>query len=569
MSTFYHPYNFIPATGKINGEVTPAVPYDYHLDSKDQNGASTTARHDLYLNEHLSGRLICRIKTVTPTVVGNKHTKEREHDDASPTLIYLYRWRGKVAIPANSLRGMISNAVEIISQSALRVLDKEYWPSFAAINPNLVPWHDSRRATGGLTPAELIFGAVEDNKTKDGNDGSKNNSETQSFNLATRIRFYDALTLPDCEAKILEDRTTLKELGAPEPRAKDAQPGQKKEFNIDSGTINLYFDKDDKPLTHREVRIALDKQEALYPHGRKFYLLHKTDAINFKKKPSDNDDRKSKCELIDKEQTFFFHIDFDNLSHAELTLLIHALQPDADFHHRIGLGKSLGLGIVTVNICDLFIKDFKQRYAQPAATKYHQHKRFYEYRDWQLSSRYKLEKEALQTAGEFQAPEDDSFIDQDSLKLLRQTGKYQYLNLTPDISVRWRKGYEEYASRLPPLSVDLTELPVYPIGSKPKPQWLANLYQENTPAHQWLRNYIVQSLNAEAFEFVHEQEMNQIILGVNLAINWLSIEDPDQKRKAKNIIWSAANFIDSAWGKTNAEHKQAKRIYETRRNQEL
>ncbi len=435
MSTFYHPYNFIPATGKINGEVTPAVPYDYHLDSKDQTGASTIARHDLYLNEHLSGRLICRIETVTPTVVGNKHTKERKHDDASPTLIDLYRWQGKIAIPANSLRGMLSNAVEIISQSALRVLDKEYWPSFSAIHPNLLPWHDSRRASGGLTPAELIFGAVEDNQAKDDKETSENNRETQSHNLATRIRFYDALTLPTCEATILEQKT-LKELGAPEPRAKDAQPEQKKEFNIDSGTINLYFDKNDKPLTHREVRTALDEQEPLYPHGRKFYLLHKIDARNYEKKLNDSDDRKSKCELIDKEQTFFFHIDFDNLSHAELTLLIHALQPDADFHHRIGLGKSLGLGIVTVNICDLFINDPKQRYTQLTGTKYHRYQQFFKCRDWQLTSRYKLEKEALQTAEEFQAPEDDSFIDQDSLKLLRQTGKYEYLNLTPNISVR-------------------------------------------------------------------------------------------------------------------------------------
>ncbi len=62
--------------------------------------------------------------------------------------------------------------------------------------------------------------------------------------------------------------------------------------------------------------------------------------------------------------------------------------------------------------------------------------------------------------------------------------------------------------------------------------------------------------------------MNQIILGVNLAVNWLSIENPNQKKQAKNIIWSAANFIDSAWGKTNAEHKQAKGIYVSGKNQE-
>lgn len=468
MSTFYHPYNFIPATGKINNADTPTTAYDYHLNPEKQTGASTTARHDLYLNEHLSGRLICRIKTVTPTVVGNKHTKEREHDDASPTLIDLYRWRGKVAIPANSLRGMISNAVEIISQSTLRVLDRPYWSSFAAINSNLVPWHDSRRANGGLTPAELIFGVVEDNKTKDSNKGSENNSETQSHNLATRIRFYDALTLPDCEAKILEDRTTLKELGAPEPRAKDGPPD--KPFKIDSTTINHYFKNHKKSLTHRQVRDALGKQEALYPHGRKFYLLHKTDAINFKKKPDDNDKRKSKCELIDKEQIFFFHIDFDNLNHAELTLLIHALQPDADFHHRIGLGKSLGLGIVTVKICDLFIKDFKQRYSQLAATKYHQHKQFIEDNDWFKCPRYISEQKAKQTLQDTpgsQLPNDRSLIDENSLNLLQQSGKYDFLE--QNIPVRWRQGRNELACKLPSLSLSSKKLPIC-FAHKPRPK---------------------------------------------------------------------------------------------------
>ena len=469
MSTFYHPYNFIPTTGKINDADTPAAAYDYHLKSEKQTGASTTARHDLYLNEHLSGRLICRITTVTPTVVGNKHTKEREHDDASPALIDLYRWRGKVAIPANSLRGMISNAVEIISQSALRVLDRPYWPSFAAINSNLVPWHDSRRANGGLTPAELIFGAVEDNKTKDGNNGDENDSETQSCNLATRIRFYDAL--PVCEIST-QEQVTLKELGAPEPRAKDAQPGRKK-FNIDKPTVNFYFKKNNLTLTHREVRAALDKQETLDPQGRKFYLLHPHEKIAYIKNPKDNDDRKSKCELIDKEQTFFFHIDFDNLRQAELTLLIHALQPDTNFRHRIGLGKSLGLGIVKVNICDLFIKDFKQRYAQLTATRYHQHEQFIEDNGWFRCPRYISEqkaKQTLQNTPGSQLPDDQSLIDETSLNLLQQSGKYDFPE--PNTVIRWRQGHKELPCKLPSLSTTARKLPV--CSTQPRPSSAKN-----------------------------------------------------------------------------------------------
>jgi len=561
MSTFYHPYNFIPATGKVNNAKTPTM-------------SSHETRHDLYMNNRFSGRIICELKTITPTIVGNIHKKERENDDASPTLVDLYTWKGKEAIPANSLRGMISNSIEIISQSALRILDREYWPSFATISPDLLPWHDSRRSTSGLTPAELMLGVVEDND-------SDKQEDTYSSSLAARVHFYDALPIPGSDVTTLpkatckepgkhEPRILLKELGKPEPRAKDAEPGQKP-FNIDSGSINNYFEKNSKPLTHREVREALRKKEPLDPRGRKFYLLHEYQDINYEHKNRDEDNRKSKCRLIEKEQEFYFHIDFDNLSEAELTLLKYGLKPDeSNFHHRIGLGKSLGLGVIAINICNLFIKDTTQRYSFDFTTsKYHSYQKFNENTNWQLFSRYKLEKEALATARMFQFPENNTFIDQTSLKMFCKIGKYEFLkqqagtDKSPEqkILVRWRKGYKEYASRLPSLSAGLDKLPIYPIGTKPRSQWLANLCIEDSQNHNWLRQTIAKLIDKDSIEATEEQDINQIILSLALAECWQAIEDPGLKNGVKNIIWQAAHFIDSTWGADNEKHAQAKKIY--------
>jgi hypothetical protein len=62
----------------------------------------------------------------------------------------------------------------------------------------------------------------------------------------------------------------------------------------------------------------------------------------------------------------FFHVDFDNLSNAELTLLLAALKPSDGFLHRLGLGKSLGLGSVDVRIEGVFFIDRWKRYGRTA-----------------------------------------------------------------------------------------------------------------------------------------------------------------------------------------------------------
>ena len=73
------------------------------------------------------------------------------------------------------------------------------------------------------------------------------------------------------------------------------------------------------------------------------------------------------------EKRFWFHIDFENLNQEELELLCFSLQPDAMYEHRLGMGKSLGLGSVKIAPQALLLTDRVGRYAHDEcdAIRYH------------------------------------------------------------------------------------------------------------------------------------------------------------------------------------------------------
>lgn len=60
---------------------------------------------------------------------------------------------------------------------------------------------------------------------------------------------------------------------------------------------------------------------------------------------------------------FYFHIDFSNLSTAELAALIFAVRPYLEYWHKLGLGKPLGLGTVRLDPVGLFLVDRANRYS--------------------------------------------------------------------------------------------------------------------------------------------------------------------------------------------------------------
>ncbi|MDY6992315.1 MAG: TIGR03986 family CRISPR-associated RAMP protein, partial [Pseudomonadota bacterium] len=216
---------------------------------------------------------------------------------------------------------------------------------FRKINPNLLPWHPERDV---LTPAECLFGVVEE---------EKRSQDKQARALASRLRFSDGRAVSAVE---LRNPVTLKILSSPKPPC----PA-------------LYFHHDQDRRQRRYIAKTELSAQNHRPNGRKVYLHHPQREIerqNWQTRNSDNLDQKMRCQPIQKGQTFYFHIDFDNLSQAELGLLLRSLYPDSTYRHRLGLGKSLGLGTVAVNIEGMFLIDRIKRYEslELDSPRYHQ-----------------------------------------------------------------------------------------------------------------------------------------------------------------------------------------------------
>jgi len=442
---FYNPYQFIPLDTRQAKRSTPWY--------KNDTGTKTLAdaenhfvRHDYWHQDGVSGRIHCTLTTLSPTVVGGQQEQAEQADQPTRVKPY-YHPSGAVAIPANSLRGLLGSVVETLSQSSLRVLqqaengaysvrkpaeqflphqgvlcqnrqfiqdkttqtlypvqphaltvletimrtlvekeqpaqrpqkqaailrkfnrdkpergwernkdhsfsplvldgdlvyyrveqgevvelsyssiwrkavDGDLFEAFERVSgENSLPWHKKRTA---LTPAEALFGVVEDKPDK----------AQGGRHLASRVRFTDALPLKPVN---LQPQVPLKILNSPKP------PSPAMYF---SG--NGYVAKTDLDLTYHN------------PNGRKCYLPHpqslqpqpQPQAHWVTDKENENTNMKVRVQPIPPQTTFQFEIQFENLSKEELGLLLKAIQPNSDtktFVHRLGMGKPLGLGHVSI-----------------------------------------------------------------------------------------------------------------------------------------------------------------------------------------------------------------------------
>ncbi|MBI5328189.1 MAG: hypothetical protein HZB80_07850 [Deltaproteobacteria bacterium] len=114
---FHNPYHFVPAkqSGRIDDLCLTA------FDDRQLNHVT----HDLYVDNTHSGRVICRLTAKSPFFVGDERTKEASEE--APAEVSNFEIDGKPAIPASSLRGLISNIAEAASNSAMRVMENRYY----------------------------------------------------------------------------------------------------------------------------------------------------------------------------------------------------------------------------------------------------------------------------------------------------------------------------------------------------------------------------------------------------------------------------------------------------------
>ncbi len=193
----------------------------------------------------------------------------------------------------------------------------------------------------------------DDEREDDSGEGS-----TAAFHLASRVRFSDALPHPD-RPPVVGPEVMLKVLASPKGR----YPGM---YFHPRGGRGTFIPK------NRFYGTTARHNTGSLPNGRKVYVHHRAEDVHAERwvtvDQRANAEQKLRCKPIRNERygesdsDLYFHLDFENLSNAELTLLVASLRPSPEFRHRLGLGKPLGLGTVEVAIEGVFLIDRVARY---------------------------------------------------------------------------------------------------------------------------------------------------------------------------------------------------------------
>lgn len=330
-----------------------------------------TPSHDRY--QGLSGRITCTLTLEQPTVIGGKrHGKSGDYSQLDPFL-----FQGQPAIPATSLKGLISSIAEAASLSRYRVLKDEAltvrdgqnpraFPGtlHAYVDPALRPLSD---AATHLSLAEQMFGFVVD----------KAKGEGSAY--AGHIRPSIGVMTGVPETGVYDEGTAwvrLKELSQP------MKGWSKANATYRSATPNFYFREKQGESTAfvGKEDFAASGANKYAIQGQKAYLHHLAsttpDSKPWKTAATADDDkkrdgargipaeRKTKARPLAKGVEFTFTLDFDNLSAKMLALLCFALRPTPAYRHKIGYGKPIGLGSVRIDPMELALVCREKRYGE-------------------------------------------------------------------------------------------------------------------------------------------------------------------------------------------------------------
>jgi CRISPR-associated protein (TIGR03986 family) len=198
-----------------------------------------------------------------------------------------------------------------------------------------------------LSRAEALFGFVADTGVAD------EEGDRAGLSYAGRVQVgFATLGKRDSQEDPLDNRKVLRVLASPK------LPSE-----------SFYFhttDVDTKgPLSLTNHR----------PNGTKMYVHNGSPRpISIRKIAQGDDQARQKLEVrpISKKTKFIFRVYFENLDLRELQLLAFAITPSDNFCHKIGLGRSIGMGTVSIKVKSLVLWDRGQRYIDPFDTGHQQ-----------------------------------------------------------------------------------------------------------------------------------------------------------------------------------------------------
>lgn len=196
---------------------------------------------------------------------------------------------------------------------------------------------------GSICPACALFGVVRED-------------EKNGRSYGSAVRFSDALP---SEYELDSDYTPLKELFAPKISSAEFYLSPPRIRRGIPRTWNYEYVRVRKPNTKNGIDRFVHSAQI---RGRKFYF-HWSKVIPEDYTSEQKTLRNSSVQLL-KSGTFGFDVFFDRISRKQLSELLWSLsprdprEPEAVFCHKIGTGKSLGLGSVEIKVTSAEIRSF-------------------------------------------------------------------------------------------------------------------------------------------------------------------------------------------------------------------
>lgn len=133
---FHNPYHFLPFA-KLRGAPSATTDTAEPRSLADEARAAGHA-HDRAQPKRLSGRLVVKLRTVTPLFIGASRADGTAKNQPvkvapyQPVKVEPFLYKEVPAIPGTSLRGMLSGLLEPITGSAMRIIDAEHGLSMRA-----------------------------------------------------------------------------------------------------------------------------------------------------------------------------------------------------------------------------------------------------------------------------------------------------------------------------------------------------------------------------------------------------------------------------------------------------
>ncbi len=267
--------------------------------------------------QHLySGQLEVDVYTETPFFISDPRTTPADPKKPAQNI---QNARGEYIIPGSSLKGMLRDLVETLGNGCLTLFDGSY--ERGKINYNRETPSAFQRCSNNteLCIACRTFGMLKE--------------RTRGVFLG-KVNIGDAVADSDKVHKYRAIYT--KPLMEPKPHH-----------------ASFYLDEDRQHIAGRKY---------YFHHSPDIEPLTETGIILMGGKPANR-----YIQPLDYDTQFHFRLDFTNLESDEFAALLLAIVLEEDMRHKIGYGKPLGLGSISLRPTGMTLVDYATRYTQPSA----------------------------------------------------------------------------------------------------------------------------------------------------------------------------------------------------------